>query len=58
MDYFIGLDISMDETHEQFSIAKYVVVRESKSEDDGGGYRRRIGESAGRSSYRTRDRDA
>ena len=54
MDYFAGLDISMDETH------VWVVDREARSFArqviDGGSDRRRIGESAELHSHRIRDR--
>jgi hypothetical protein len=55
MDYFAGLDISMDETHVCALDREGVVVRESKTRVDGGGYRRRIGESANLSLHRVRD---
>ena len=46
MDYFAGLDISMDETHVCVLDREGVVVRGAATTVDGGGYRRRIGESA------------
>ena len=56
MDYFAGLDISMDETHVCVLDREGVVVRESKTEFDSAGDRGRIGESAKLSSHRVRDR--
>ena len=56
MDYFAGLDISMDETHVCVLDREGVVVRESKTESTARGDRRRIGESAKLSSHRVRDR--
>jgi transposase len=55
MDFFAGLDISMDETHVCVLDREGAVVRE-QDRVDGGGYRRRIGESAELSSHRVRDR--
>ena len=46
MDYFAGLDISMDETHVCVLDREGVVVYERQVGVDGGGDRRRIGESA------------
>jgi hypothetical protein len=56
MDYFAGLDISMDETHVCALDREGVVVRESKTRVDGAGDRRRVGESADLSSHRVRNR--
>ena len=55
MDYFAGLDISMDETHVCVLDREGAVVRESKTESTAAGDRRRIGESAELSSHRIRD---
>ena len=46
MDYFAGLDISMDETHVCVLDREGVVVHERQDGVDGRGDRRRIGESA------------
>ena len=56
MDYFAGLDISMDETHVCVLDREGVVVRESKTDVDSAIDRGRIGESAELSSDRVRDR--
>jgi hypothetical protein len=46
MDYFAGLDISMDETHVCVLDREGEVVRESKTGIDRASDRRRVGESA------------
>ena len=56
MDYFAGLDISMDETHVCVLDREGVVVHREQDGVDGRGDRRRIGESAKLSSHRIRDR--
>ena len=56
MDYFAGLNISMDETHVCVLDREGVVVRESKTESTRIGDRRRVDESANLSSHRVRDR--
>ena len=56
MEYFAGLDISMDETHVCVVDREGVVIHESKSASLAGGDRRRTGESAKLPSDRFRDR--
>ena len=56
MDYFAGLDISMDETHVCVLDREGVVVYESKSGVDGSGNRDRIVESSELSPNCLRDR--
>ena len=55
MDYFAGLDISMDETHVCVVDREGVVVYQSKSASMRRGDRGRVGESAKLSSHRLRD---
>ena len=56
MDYFAGLDISMEETHVCVVDRDGAVVRESKVALHAGRHRRGAGESAGLSAHRIRDR--
>ena len=55
MDYFAGLDISMDETHVCVLDREGVVVHESKTASTAEAIAGRIGESAELSSHRFRD---